>query len=595
VKILKISEELIEEIRRSNDIVEVIGEYVNLKKAGKHYQGLCPFHGEKTPSFSVTVDKQLFHCFGCKAGGDVFNFLMRIEKIDFLEAVILLAKRAGITLPESEKGEKDYLYEANSLANRYFHYLLCQTKIGFTARDYLQKRGITEKTIEKFRLGYAPKKWDSLLKVLAKRGVTGATLEKIGLVIAKSQGGYYDRFRDRLIFPIMDVRGKVIGFGGRVMDNTLPKYLNSPETALYSKSKNLYGLSQTHNEIKEKQQVVIVEGYLDFLSLYQSDIKNVVASLGTALTVEQAKLLARYAKEAIVAYDGDLAGAKAALRGLEILQSQGLKVRVLVLPKGEDPDSLVRKKGKETFLNLLEKALPWMDYCLELIFSDYEKIDGKSKQEIVERLLPLFSKLVSSIERDEYLRGLAEKLSIREEILRAEMAKFMKNTQRGKLRNKQEKTRHNKNDSNFSLPSLTTEKTLLALILKEKKLALWSQKVLSSEDFFYNQHKRIFSLIGELINIVDEEWAQWIENLDDEQLKENFLALLLEEIPQGGEPEKIALDCLQALKKYHLEDKITQLQQEIKQAEERGEYTRVRSLLNECGELIRLSKDLPRD
>lgn len=596
----RLREDFIEEVRRNNDIVQVISEYINLKRTGRNYQGLCPFHAEKTPSFSVNVDKQLFHCFGCKAGGNIFNFLMKIENIEFYEAVELLANRAGIPLPQQEnealKNEKDYLYEANLLANRYFHYLLCKTKVGEQARNYLEKRGIKPETWGKFRLGYAANQWDGLLKALRKRKIKEGVLTKAGLVVAKTQGtGYYDRFRQRLIFPILDLRGRVIGFGGRVLDDSLPKYLNSPETILFNKSKNLYGLYYAQGKIREKKQVLIVEGYLDFLSLYQGGIENVVASLGTALTIEQAKLLARYAKEAIVAYDGDTAGETAALKGLEILQAQGLQVKILPLPQGEDPDSFLQKEGKDKFLALVEKALPWVEYSLSRILASYQP--GENKSAIVERVLPVLVKIKNQVERDEYIRFLAEKLLVREDALRGELARFNRGLQRGKMRNKEEKIRNNNNDYRIDMPSSTTERVLLNLILKYKEIAVWSQQVLSVEDFLNEDHKRIFSLVGELINIMDKEWAEWVEKLGDNRLKEIILSLLLEELPEaaGIEPEKIALDCLHVLKNYGLDEKITQLQGEIKQAEERGEYTRVRTLLDECQELIRRRKEISKN
>lgn len=594
----KINDGLIEEIRQNNDIVEVISEYTNLKKAGKNYQGLCPFHNEKTPSFSVNADKQLFHCFGCKAGGNVFNFIMKIENLNFSEAIELLAKRAKIVLPnygdDRIKGEKDRLYEVNLLANRYFHYLLLQTKSGEKARAYLKQRGIAPETMEKFRLGYAANGWDGLLNSLSKRGFSPEILEKVGLVVPrKQQSGYYDRFRNRLIFPIFDLRGRVIGFGGRVLDDSLPKYLNSPETLLFNKSKSLYGLYHSRESIRTKQQVIMVEGYMDFLSLYQAGVENVVASLGTALTQEQAKLLTRYAGEVIIAYDADVAGAAATMRGLEILQSQGLRVKILDLPAGDDPDSFLRRKGKEAFLDLLANSLPWVEYNLQKTLNEYRTTTG-SKGQIVEKLLPILAKVNNQIERDEYIRSLSEKLSIREEALRLELRKIKRQPERGKLRNREEKIRNNNNDRVFTFPSLKAERTLLSLILKNKELSYWSQQVLLSEDFLYENHKRIFSLVGELINIVDLEWAVWVEQLDDLELKEEILSLLLEEMPQdqGMEPEKIALDCLNVMRKYGLEQKINQLQQEIKQAEERGEYCTVRILLDECQELIRRRKEL---
>ena len=352
-----IPEDKIEEVRAASDIVEVVGEYVQLKRRGSNFVGLCPFHKEKTPSFNVNPGLGIFKCFGCSAGGNAFQFLMRIENLEFPEAVKVLAGRAGIVIPETQDQERqssevESIYHALRFAGRFFYQALTQTDAGKPALDYLTDRGFSPKIIKKFGLGYAPAGWDELIKAAEKDSIDVAYLEKAGLIIAKKDGqGHYDRYRDRVIFPIFSHLGKVIGFGGRILkpSEKQPKYINSPETRVYHKSKVLYGLYQARQAIRKREEVLLVEGYTDVISLYQAGIEHVVASSGTALTREQIKLIKRYAKRVLVLYDSDSAGASAALRGIDLLLADGMTVYGLELPDGEDPDSFVRNQGADAF------------------------------------------------------------------------------------------------------------------------------------------------------------------------------------------------------------------------------------------------------
>ena len=359
---MQISEEILEKIKSQNDIVDVISERVRLRKAGRNFTGLCPFHNEKTPSFSVSQEKQIYKCFGCGEAGNVISFVMKDKNLPFIEAVKYLANRANIPL-EINNGEKsksakkkDLLYRVNVEAAKFFFSNLMNNQ---NAKEYFLNRGIKEETIKKFGLGFANDSWNSLMFYLRKKGINDVLLEEAGLIsVNKEKGRKYDRFRNRVMFPVFDYQGKVIGFGGRVLDDSKPKYLNSPETLVFQKGTNLYGLNFALKHNMSERYFVIVEGYMDLISLHQYGITNVVASLGTALTINQARLLKRYADKVIISYDADMAGQMATLRGLEILRTAGFDVRVLNIPQGKDPDEYVRSNGKEACLNLINSAEP---------------------------------------------------------------------------------------------------------------------------------------------------------------------------------------------------------------------------------------------
>ena len=354
----------IEEVRAAIDLVDIVGDYVQLKRSGSRYKGLCPFHDEKTPSFSVDPDKNLYHCFGCKAGGDAFRFLQDIEGVGFLESVRMLAQRYGIALPEADADpeaatEREAILNALRFAARFFYHHLTQTDAGRPALDYLLDRGLKPNTIKRFGLGYAPDAWDRLLKAAQQKPISADLLEQAGLVVPRKSGeGHYDRYRNRVIFPIFSHIGKVLGFAGRILDDTTdqPKYINSPETQVYHKSEVLYGLHQAKRAIRQRDEVLLVEGYTDVLSLHQAGHANAVASSGTALTEEQVSMLGRYAKRVLLLYDADEAGTQAAIRGMERVLEQGFGAYVVELPAGDDPDSFVRREGAEAFAAHVDDA-----------------------------------------------------------------------------------------------------------------------------------------------------------------------------------------------------------------------------------------------
>ena len=393
----RIPDELIDTIREQADIVDLVSDFVTLKKSGKNYQGLCPFHNEKTPSFSVNPERQIFHCFGCGKGGNVFKFLMEHEKVTFVEAVHHIANRLHITIPETARdrevsSEAENLARVTQFAAKFFHEQLLSCHETAPVRQYVVQRGLTNTTVHTFMLGYAPDSWDTLLNAARKKDISPDWMEKAGL--AKTNGDrYYDAFRNRLMFPIFSPSGRVVGFGGRALsDEDQPKYLNSPESPIYHKSSVAYGLYQTRDAIRRDGRVIIVEGYMDLISLYQNGIETVAATCGTALTSDHARLLARYAQQAFLAYDADEAGARAAVRGLEPLVESGLWTRIVQFPKGDDPDTYVKAHGTDGFMAQVKQASSIADF----VASQYDISDPRAREEVFRMMTDLIKKPTSS-------------------------------------------------------------------------------------------------------------------------------------------------------------------------------------------------------
>ena len=434
----RIPEDILQRIRDATDIVDLISEHVQLVKKGRNYSGLCPFHDEKTPSFSVDPDRQFYHCFGCGVGGNVFKFIQEIDRVTFVEAVKFLAERAGIALPErsgpsrEEDATADELYRANDLAQKYFHHLLLNDDVGASARTYLQTRGLTGETIERFGLGYAPSEWDALLKVAGRRGLSPQVLERAGLALPRSTGsGHYDRFRDRVAFPIANLSDRTIAFGARALQpDQEPKYLNSPETPIYHKGRVLYGLADTRDAIRRQDAALVVEGYMDLISLAQAGIQHVVATSGTALTEDHGRLLARFAHQVVLLFDGDAAGSTAAMRACEALLGTGLDARVVSLPSEHDPDTFVQEHGSDVLLERAENAQSVLDFYLEQLAQQHDLSSVEGKARAVERLKPLLAKPRDAVRRDLLLREVAGRLSVDEQSLRDDLRASMRRPQR---------------------------------------------------------------------------------------------------------------------------------------------------------------------
>lgn len=425
---MRISEEKIEEVRAAADIVEVISDYVQLKRRGQNFIGLCPFHNEKTPSFNVTPHLGIYKCFGCGKGGDVFTFLMETEHIGFMESVRTIAEKVGVVLPTQEveteeNAEIDSIHHALRFAARFFWEQLTQTPTGKAlGLGYFRGRGFSNETIKAFGLGYAPDQWSGLLDTATRHHIRTDFLAKAGLILPnKDETSYYDRYRGRVIFPIFSHIGKIVGFGGRILTNTKdqPKYINSPETAVYKKSQILYGLYQSKNEIRKTEEAILVEGYTDVISLHQAGVKHVVASSGTALTPQQVKLLSRYAKRVLMIYDADAAGVNATLRGIGLVFSQGLSAEIVELPEGADPDSFVQKFGGEAFLNYIQKHKQrFIAFKLKQAQKSGVWQTAEGRAQTVHELMQTIAAIPDAINRDFYIREAAETLNLPEATLR---------------------------------------------------------------------------------------------------------------------------------------------------------------------------------
>ena len=425
----RIPEKTISEIRNASDIVDIVSEAVLLKRAGKNFLGLCPFHSEKTPSFTVSSDKQIFYCFGCGAGGNVFTFLMKHEGVSFPEAVRMLGRRHGITVEEhllspeerQRMREREGIFDVNEQARIFFRRMLLENPEGRPALEYLEKRGLTRETIDRFSLGYAPPGWEALTGYFAGLGVPAALLESAGLVVPrKNRDGGYDRFRDRIVFPIIGASSRVIGFGGRVMDDALPKYLNSPETAVFNKRRSLYGLDSARGPCRETGTVYVVEGYFDVLALSQGGIPNAVATLGTALSPEHVRRLKGHVREIVLVYDSDQAGIRAALKSLETFRKENMDARILVLPEGHDPDSFIMKFGAGAFVAAAGAARTMMDFLMEETVRKHGlSVEGKLR--IVEDMHGPLGAVSDPMARSLYIRNLAEHIGVDEAMLAGRM------------------------------------------------------------------------------------------------------------------------------------------------------------------------------
>jgi DNA primase len=421
-----------DEIKRLADIVGLVGQFVQLRKAGRNFVGLCPFHAEKDPSFTINPERQTFHCFGCKKGGDVFDFWMEYHSATFKEALRDLAEKYNVPITDgyaSDSEKKNYsrkktLYRINEKAADYFEKILLSSSFGEPARQYIARRSLDKKTISRFKLGYAPDEWNGLARELIRAGFDMALAVDAGVVIAKEKGGYYDRFRGRVIFPIFDLRNQIVGFGGRVLDDSLPKYVNTPETTLFRKGELLYGLHAARDSIRNNGRVIVVEGYMDLLALSKNQIDFAVATLGTALTPFHARKLRGYANEVVVMFDSDEAGKKAALKSMSLFANEGLSAMVVVLPDGHDPDSFLNEVGRDRFLALLDDAVPMLDFYFEMEVTD--RCSDSAVVRVLKDFFPVLAGLGSEATRSIYIRRLAEKTGVGEATVLSEFGQFMR-------------------------------------------------------------------------------------------------------------------------------------------------------------------------
>ena len=484
-------EEFVERVRAESDIVSLVSEYVPLKKKGKNFWGCCPFHHEKTPSFSVSADKGFFYCFGCQAGGDAFQFLMKIDNLAFMDAAAKLADKLRIPLPEKEQTPQEAareretreLYRINEMARDFYHNCLTKTGYGEEARRYLADRGLSADATAAFRLGFAPPGWDKLTAAFREKGIREELLVKAGLSSPRPAGdGYYDRFRNRIMFPISDARGRVVGFGGRVIDDSQPKYLNSPETALFNKRHILFALAQAAQAISDTGQAIVVEGYMDAITAHMAGVRHVVASLGTAFTPEQARLLAKQAREIVFAYDSDAAGQNATLRALETVRKLGITVRVASVPDGKDPDDFIRRHGGDAFRELLSQAPGLLDYQIRqaMLAADHTRLEGKVA--VVAAVLPSLIQLDNAVEIDGYIVRLAQMLGIDERAVRSEYQKHKKD-KNVRLGNNGYNTAHLGVNRPLQTKNSAAEASLLRLMLEDSALIPYVTVQLTVADF----------------------------------------------------------------------------------------------------------------
>ena len=420
---------VIDEVKQRTDIVDVVSQYVSLTKAGRTFRALCPFHSEKHPSFFVYPEQQSWHCFGaCNTGGDVFSFVMKKQSIDFGEALRLLAQKAGVAMPSrfepgAEGEERQRLYQANEAAAQYFHNLLLSSPAGEGARNYVTSRGFSSKTIADFQLGFSPNSWEELKQYLMDKGYTESELLTAGLIIESETRKTHDRFRNRLMFPIHNARGRVTGFGARALDDSLPKYLNSPQTPIFDKSSSLYGINLATTAIRQQDLAVIVEGYMDVITAHQNGFTNAVASMGTSVTEKQVSALKRLTKNIALALDADAAGAEATLRAVGYENTLGAEVKVLILPREKDPDDVIKEDVK-TWQKLVEEALPIVDYTFNMVASELDLTTAKGKSAAVDKLLPIITEIKDTVRQAHYLQKLARLVKVSERNLEAALARI---------------------------------------------------------------------------------------------------------------------------------------------------------------------------
>jgi DNA primase len=584
-----IPDDKIEEVRSRADIASLIGEYVTLKKAGRNYLGLCPFHREKTPSFTVSPDKQMFYCFGCSEGGNVFSFLMKLNRLTFPEAVRHLAKKVGVVIPERtmsrEERERYSLAEqirrVNELAAGFFMNAL-QSPAGEDARGYLRKRGIGEPAIRTFRLGFSPEGWNHLQGYLDKKGISPALAQQAGLLVERTgkARGHYDRFRGRVMIPIEDVDGRVIAFGGRVMGPGEPKYMNSPESGVYTKGNTLYGLARTREAIREKGFAIMVEGYFDLIALWNSGITNVVAMLGTALTRAQVDLIRRYTTRVVAVFDPDEAGRKALARSLELFLAGNVHARAVILPDGQDPDEFVRVNGREKMDEVVAEALPMAEYYIDQILGRRGTLE--EDRDKLREAVAFLSRLEDDVGRNLFIRRVAEALAVDEEALKREV-----------LRAKSQAPSAVRADLSRRATSAEVDPLELSLIRMMLEYPAKRSTVRESA-ILVDFRSEALKLLGEELLAVDGEGgamrdvSSLVGTLTEGPLRDKLLALLVQESPFPEELiDRLMADTIKKIKERANKEKGRTLTRKIKEAEKTGNWELIDRLILDAERLRR--------
>ena len=551
----------------------------------------CPFHKEKTPSFSVSPTKEIFYCFGCHKGGSVFNFVMEIEGVGFGEAIKIVAERVGMPLPQMvnderfavKRQEADEVIQLNNWALEWWEKQLESSSEGQIARDYLDQRELTEETRKTFRLGYSPDSWDALSTYLRHKGATQFQIERSGLVVKRDDGGSYDRFRGRLMFPVFDTQGRTVAFGGRTLRNEDAKYINSPETAAYVKGRNLYGLNLTRDEIRRNEFAILVEGFLDLIVPYQSGIRNIAASLGTALTADQAKLLSRFARKVVVNYDGDRAGVQAAKKSIEILLAEDIEVKVLVLPENADPDEFIRKFGATEYQQRRAKAQPYIQFVIENALRDRSLHQPAEKAEAVEEVLPYIRAVRSRLQKREYFDLAMNQLQINDVSLRRELWHSLRSPDDVGLPARQRILKRT------GVKPTIAEQKLLGLFFANEDLRNEVLPSLQRSDYEDLATASIFTALIELeAEGLDPDLDVLMQKTEGDSVSQELLPmLLLGNDGDGSENEKdvdlrvVVVRCLDALRLVNIDRRIRELQAEIAGAEREGDEKRAVELITE--------------
>ena len=576
----EIPRDTIERVKAATDIVEVVSEHVQLRQQGRNWLGLCPFHNENTPSFNVNPELQIYHCFGCGVGGDIFKFLQEIDKVSFFEALTLLAGRAGISLPRSAGAaagdeRNDRLFGANELAAKYFQYMLRRPE-GAAALRYLHRRGVTDETAEAFRLGYAPGGWTSFLDMATKprRGFRAEELEQAGLALPGRSGrGHYDRFRDRVVFPITNLSGRTIGFGARALrDDDEPKYLNSPETPIYHKSGVLYGMAAARESIRRRRTALVVEGYMDVVGLAQHGTTHVVASSGTSLTPGHARLLGRYAERVVLLFDGDAAGGTAAERGVEVLLGTELDTRIATLPAGQDPDSFVRREGGAGALEeLVESAPPALDVYLDRMAAAVDLTSVAGRVRAVDRLVPLFSQCREEVRRDLMLRRVAQRFEVDEQALRRDVAAAMSRPRRARPEEPEAQAPRPRTAGGAPKPATGSEleRQFVGLLLQHPELIGRSREHLASELFADADVRRLVDYLTGHPPEDGQVDLTALLNQVDEDLRRLVSTCAMESF-DPGHVEELWSDHMHRLRRADLTRRIEDATRQLRRASEAG-------------------------
>lgn len=587
--------EVKEEIRRRLDIVEVASAYVTLKKAGRYYKGLCPFHQEKTPSFFVDKDRGLFHCFGCGAGGDLFDLVMRLRNLTFPEALEELARRAGVQIertPEAFRraSEREQLFQVLEAAVACYEECLRDPRLGAVARSYLARRGVPEVIARRFRLGYAPGGGDHLLRELQRRGFSPSLMESAGLMLSRGDGTFYDMFRHRLIFPILDLQDRPVALGGRALDESIPKYLNSKETAVFTKGKTLYALNWARESIRTSQEAVLVEGYMDALTCHQYGVANAVATLGTSLTLDQVLLLKRFASRAILVYDSDIAGRAAVERALGLFEEAEVDVRIVVLPGEQDPDRFLRDHGVERFRHLLSGALSMFEYALQQAVTRHDLSTVEGKTAVVDELIPVLYSVVNPIRQEEFLHLLADRLGLREDPLRQRLRQMRRRQSQKPV---QEEPAATPVVISREGVRLEAERLLLRLMLEDQGVVDRVRRALGPEDFLDPRHREIATLLltGEVLGEGKDLLLGIRDRLRGEGAEEVLARIVFEAAPILN-PRKTEEGCIRRIKAESLRGRLDALPALIRDAELRGDHEQVGKFLEEQKRLLDLLKTI---